>query len=147
VTAHSGDCTIASGPIARYRSAMNNLLGPILVAAGFGLYMLANVWLGQFRRMPYGFIALSTAGALYSVVRAFAVPSTERTVFALVSLALLGGVYWFFFSFSMYAAREDRPRVGDLFPSFELPASDGALYDSASARGRRQLLIFYRGSW
>jgi hypothetical protein len=126
---------------------MDNLLGPILIAAGFGLYMAANVWLGRFPRMPYGFIALATAGAAYSVIRAFVVPSTVTTVTALVSLVLIGGLYWFFFSFSMYAPREDHPRIGDLFPSFRLPASDGSIYDSATSRGTPQLLIFYRGSW
>ena len=51
------------------------------------------------------------------------------------------------FAYSMYAPREDRPRVGDRFPDFRLPSSDGAVFDLAAGRGKRHLLIFYRGSW
>jgi peroxiredoxin len=47
----------------------------------------------------------------------------------------------------MYAGREDRPRVGDRFPEFRLPASDGVVFDLAAEHGKRHLLIFYRGSW
>ena len=47
----------------------------------------------------------------------------------------------------MYAAREDRPRVGERFPDFALPASDGGAFHLAEARGRRLLILFYRGAW
>jgi peroxiredoxin len=50
------------------------------------------------------------------------------------------------FSYSMYGEREDRPRVGDRFPEFNLPASDGSRYAFAAADRKRRLLIFYRGS-
>jgi hypothetical protein len=81
------------------------------------------------------FIALSTMGALVSAALALATPSPSTVAAAVVSAGLLAFLYWFFFSFSMYGAREDRPRVGDLFPTFRLPASDGSLYDSISAAG------------
>ena len=126
---------------------MTVLLGPAVVIAGFAFYMITNVWLGRFRRVPWEFLALSTLGALVSVTLAVRSPSTAGLLAALASAALLAFLFWFFLSFSMYGPREDRPRVGDPFPAFRLPASDGSLYDSASGRGRRQLLIFYRGSW
>ena len=115
--------------------------------SGFGFYMITNVFLGRFRRMPWEFIALSTMGALVSTALALARPSPSTMAAASVSTALLAFLYWFFFSFSMYGPREDRPSVGDLFPTFHLPGSDGSLYDSTSAAGKRRLLIFYRGSW
>ncbi len=126
---------------------MTILLGPAVVISGFAFYMITNVWLGRFRRIPWEFIGLSTLGAVVSVALAFLEPSTSSVLAALVGTALLAFLFWFFFAFSMYAPREDRPRVGDPFPAFRLPASDGSLYDSASARGTRHLLIFYRGSW
>jgi hypothetical protein len=126
---------------------MTILLGPAVVISGFAFYMITNVWLGRFRRMPWEFIGLSTLGAAVSVALAVVAPSTSAVLAALASTALLALLFWFFFSFSMYGTREDRPRVGDPFPAFRLPASDGSLYDSTSARGTRQLLIFYRGSW
>ncbi len=122
------------------------LVGPILVLAGFGLYM-GSTRLGRFRRVPWEFLAVSALGVAISATHAVAVPSASSTAGAIASAVLFAGLLWFFFSFSMYGPREDRPRVGDLFPSFRLPASDGALFDSRSARGKRLLLIFYRGSW
>jgi len=62
-------------------------------------------------------------------------------------LAIVVFSAWFVFSFTMYDRREDRPRVGDHFPDFTLPASDGTTFSLAAARGRRVLLIFYRGAW
>ena len=126
---------------------MSNLIGPIVVLSGFGLYVATNVWLGRFRRLPFEFLAVSAAGAAYAVVHAVTVPSMGATASALVSVALLGGICWMWFSYSMYGEREDRPRVGDVFPEFRLPASDGSLYAFAAADRKRRLLIFYRGSW
>jgi hypothetical protein len=117
------------------------------VITGFALYLTTNVLLGRFRRMPWEFITVSTMGALVSAALAIATPSPSTIGAALVSGGLLAFLYWFFFSFSMYRAREDRPRVGDVFPLFRLPASDGSLYDSVAGAGKRRLLIFYRGSW
>ena len=126
---------------------MIDLLGPSLVLSGFGLYMASNVWLGRFRRRPWGFLAISALGGVLAVARAISMPSSATFVAAVVTVTMLGALYWFFFSFSMYARREDRPRVGETFPSFALPASDGSLYDSSAQRPRRRLYIFYRGSW
>ena len=126
---------------------MSALVGPGLVIAGFAFYMITNVFLGRFRRMPWEFIAVSTSGALVAVAFAIATPSPSTVAAALVSGGLLAFLYWFFLSFSMYGPREDRPRVGEVFPTFRLPASDGSLYDSIAGDGKRRLLIFYRGSW
>ncbi|HKA13928.1 MAG TPA: hypothetical protein VKH41_02835 [Myxococcota bacterium] len=123
------------------------LLGPILVIAGFALYFATTTRLGRFRRVPWEFLAVSALGVAVSVLGVVAAPSTSSAVAALASAALFAGLLWFFFSLSMYGPREDRPRVGDPFPAFRLPSSDGAIYDSMSARGKRLLLIFYRGSW
>jgi hypothetical protein len=126
---------------------MSSLIGPILVLGGFGFYMATNVWLGRFRWMPYEFLAVSATGVAITVAQAVTAPSGAATIAASVATVLFGVLCWFFFSFSMYAAREDRPRVGEPFAEFRLPASDGSLYDSASKHGRRRLCIFYRGSW
>jgi hypothetical protein len=126
---------------------MLTALGPLLVISAFALYMATNVWLGRFRSNPWEFFALALVGAGFSIARAVAVPSTATATVAALSVLGVGALYWFFYAFSMYEAREDRPRVGDTFPAFRLPSSDGEMYDSACARGKPQLLIFYRGSW
>jgi hypothetical protein len=123
------------------------VLGPILVIAGFALYMTTNTQLGRFRRMPWGFLAVTASGVLHSLGYFVTHPALSTGIAAAISLALGGVLGWFFFVFSMYGPREDRPRVGERFPHFVLPASDGGVFDWAAARGRRHLLIFYRGSW
>jgi hypothetical protein len=122
-------------------------IGPLLVAAGFGCYMATNVWLGRFRRMPWEFIALAALGVLHALGLWIVRPGAASAVSALVTFSLFGFLVWFFFRFSMYGAREDRPRVGDRFVEFRLPTSDGGVFDFAAERGKRHLLIFYRGSW
>jgi hypothetical protein len=126
---------------------MGVLIGPVIVLSGFGLYLASNVLLGRFRRLPFAFLAVSLTGAAYAVARALLAPSVAATVSALVSVTLLGGISWMWFYYSMYGKREARPRVGDSFPEFQLPASDDSLYVFAAADRKRRLLIFYRGSW
>ena len=126
---------------------MQALLGPLVVLSGFGLYMASNTLLGRFRRAPGEFLALSAVGVIAALILAAREPGTATTVGAAASVVLFGLLLWFFFGYSMYAAREDRPRVGDPFPQFRLPTSDGAVFDLASERGKRHLLLFYRGSW
>jgi hypothetical protein len=123
------------------------LLGPVLVLSGFGLYMLSNTQLGRFRRIPWEFLAVSALGAVVAVATALREGGPASAVAAVVSSVLFAFLLWFFFVFSMYATREDRPRVGDHFPEFRLPTSDGGVFDLAAERGKWHLFIFYRGSW
>ncbi len=123
------------------------LVGPLLVASGFGLYMGTNTLLGRFRRQPWEFIALSAIGVVVAIAIAIRSGGGANVAAAVVSVALGAALVWFFFFFSMYEPREDRPRVGERFPDFRLPTSEGGVFDFAAARGKRHLLIFYRGSW
>jgi O-antigen/teichoic acid export membrane protein len=123
------------------------LIGPLLVLAGFGLYMATNTRYGRFRRIPWEFLAISALGALVGVAIAFARDGAGSWVAAAVGVIGFAFLVWFFFAFTMYGVREDRPRVGDRFPALRLPTSDGRVFDLAAERGRRHLLVFYRGSW
>ncbi|MGH7803429.1 MAG: hypothetical protein ACREQJ_03720 [Candidatus Binatia bacterium] len=126
---------------------LSDFIGPALVLSGFGFYMLTNVTLGRFRRMPWEFLAVSAMGVLHAIGHAFFTPGTPATISLVVTSALAAFLVWFFFFFSMYEPREDRPRVGDRFPDFKLPTSEGGVMDFAAERGKRHLLIFYRGTW
>jgi hypothetical protein len=126
---------------------MTAVLGPILVLSGFGLYMATNTLLGRFRRVPWEFLAISAAGVVVAAVLAIRNGGGAHVAAAGVSLALFAFLVWFFFGYSMYSGRADRPRAGDRFPDFRLPTSDGGVFDLAEVRGKRHLLIFYRGSW
>lgn len=122
-------------------------LPPLIALGGFGLYFLTTFRLARYRRRPWEFVAVIAAGAalgLYQLVRA---PGTGSAVGAALSLGVLGFACWFLFSFTMYGPREDRPGVGDAFPDFTLPASDGSVFGLAAARGRRLLVLCYRGDW
>jgi hypothetical protein len=123
------------------------ILPPLIVASGFGLYMATNTLLGRFRRVPWEFLAISAFGVALGLVLALRDSTPAHITGAAVGSALFGFLIWFFFRFSMYGAREDLPRVGDRFPEFRLPASDGTTFDFTANRGKRHLLIFYRGSW
>src|SRR5262245_8081995 len=125
---------------------MVTLLGPVLVLAGFGLYLVTTSR-GRFRRVPWEFLAVSGLGFLLSLTRVLAGPTAGTIAAVLASGIGLSFMGWLFFVKSMYGKREDRPRVGDRFPDFRLPSSDGEVYDFALVRGKRHLLIFYRGSW
>ncbi len=128
-------------------NALVTWLAPVLVIAGFGLYLGLNFGLGIFRRVPYEALALAGLGVGLGLWRATRTPGVGTASAALVSVALAGFGLWWVFGYSMYGPREDRPGVGDHFPDFALPDSRGATFELAGARGRPILLLFYRGDW
>jgi hypothetical protein len=126
---------------------MAAVLPPLIAAGSFGLYFLTSLRLARYRRVPWEFLAAIAACAGLGVYLWWRAPGIGTAVGALLSVGILAFACWFLFSFTMYGPREDRPRVGDVFPTFRLPASDGSLYDSIAGNGKPRLLIFYRGSW
>jgi len=123
------------------------VLGPLLAAGGFGLYFLSSFRLARYRRRPWEFVAIVAAGAALGAYRLVAAPGAATAVAAALAVGILAFACWFLFSFSMYGKREDRPRVGERFPDFALPTSDGRVFRLAETRGRRLLLVCYRGIW
>jgi len=120
---------------------------PLIAAGSFGLYFLTSFRLARYRRVPWEFLAAIAACAGLGVYLWWRAPGIGTTVGALLSVGILVFACWFLFSFSMYGPREDRPRVGERFPDFTLPASDGSTFSLAAARGRRLLVLCYRGDW
>jgi len=123
------------------------LLPPVVAAAALGLYFLTTFRLAAWRRVPWEWLAVMVAATSFAVARAVRAPGAPSIVAAAATWAIVVFSAWFLFSFTMYGAREDRPRVGERFPDFTLPGSDGTTFSLAAARGRRVLLIFYRGAW
>ncbi len=123
------------------------VLPPVVAAAAFGLYFLATFRLALYRRVPVEWLAVMAAATAFALGRAIRVPGTGTIVAAALTAGILGFAIWFIFWFTMYGPREDRPRVGERFPDFTLPASDGTTFSLAAARGRRLLVLFYRGAW
>src|SRR5437667_7072303 len=123
------------------------VLGPLVAAAGFGLYFLSSFRFARYRRRPWEFLAIIAGGAALGAYRLAAAPGAPTAVAAVLAIGILAFACWFLFSFSMYGPREERPRVGGRFPDFALPASDGSTFSLAAAHGRRLLVLCYRGDW
>jgi len=128
-------------------SALSLLLAPLLVIAGFGLYLGLNFGLGIFRRIPYEALAIAGLGVALGVWRVTREPGVGAGAAALATVALAAYGLWWVFGYSMFGVREDRPAIGDRFPEFALADSRGATFALGSARGRPILLLFYRGDW
>jgi len=127
---------------------MPAVVPPLVALLGLALYFVPvalerAVW----RRIPWESLAPVALGAAASVGLVVQEPSAARAAGAVVSLALLAFAAWFFFRFSTYGPREDRPRVGERFPDFALADSTGGTFRLADARGRRLLVMLYRGYW
>ena len=120
---------------------------PLVAAAAFGLYFLLTFRLTIYRRVPWDVLGVMVAAAALAVHQLVQAPGTATAIGTALTVGIAGFACWFLFSFTMYAPREDRPRVGERFPDFALPASDGGAFRLAEARGRRLLILFYRGAW
>jgi len=120
---------------------------PVVAAAALGLYLLTTFRLAAYRRVPWEWLAVMLAATSFAVAHAVRAPGAATIVAAATTWAIVVFSAWFLFSFTMYGPREDRPRVGERFPEFTLPTSNGTTFSLAGARGRRLLLIFYRGAW
>jgi hypothetical protein len=109
--------------------------------AGFVAYFVATTQLAVFRRIPWESLAVMALGVALGVAAWWRRPRLATRASALLSSAVLAFALWFFFSFSMLPAREDRPAVGDTFPDFALPTSTGGTFQLAAAPDRRHLIV------
>ena len=126
---------------------MTSLLAVVLALGGIAGYFVAATRFALWQRVPWAFMAVTVSGALLGAMAFASFPGVVRGVAALVCAATLAFSLWFFLGYSQFGPREERPRVGDPFPDFALPDSTGALYRLSDRRGRRILILFYRGDW
>ncbi|MBM4247024.1 MAG: redoxin domain-containing protein [Deltaproteobacteria bacterium] len=123
------------------------ILAPLLAVGGAAAYMLLALKLGLYWRVPWPFLTVIAAGAGLGVVALVRRPGVGSGISAVLSGGVLVLALWWLFSFSMFGPREDRPRVGDVFPDFALPSAGGGTFALAERSGRRHLLMLYRGDW
>ena len=126
---------------------MTSLVAVVLALGGIAAYFVAATRFALWQRVPWAFMAVTAAGALLGAKAFVSSPCVATGVGALVGVATLAFSLWLFLSYSQFGPREERPRVGDPFPDFALPDSTGALYRLSDRRGRRILILFYRGDW
>lgn len=126
---------------------MRVVLAPLLAIGGAAAYMLLTLNLGLYWRVPWPFLAVIAAGAGLGIATLVRRPALGSGVAAMLSVGVLALSLWWVFSYSMFAPREDRPRVGDVFPDFALPSAKGGTFALAERGGRRHLVMLYRGDW
>lgn len=122
-------------------------LAPLIAIGGAAVYMLLTLKFGLYWRVPWPFLLVIAAGAALGVTTLVRRPGIASGLSALLSVGMLGLACWWLFSFSMFAPREERPRVGDVFPDFALPTAGGETFALSARDGRRHLLMLYRGDW
>jgi hypothetical protein len=123
------------------------VLPPLLAAAGLVGHFVLTTRFAVYRRRPWEAVVVSACGVTLGLYRLWIAPGVATAVSAALAAGLCGFTYWFLFSYSMYGPREERPRAGDRFPDFALPASAGAPFGLEQARGRPLLVLCYRGAW
>lgn len=126
---------------------MMTFAGPLLAIAGFVAYFAVALRFRVYRRIPWLFLGVTAAGAAIGLLEAVRRPGAGTAIAALVAIAVLAFASWYLFSYSMFARREDRPRVGDEFPDFTLPSSSGEPFRLRETRGQARVIILYRGDW
>src|SRR2546422_1822631 len=81
---------------------MAAVLPPLIAAGGFGLYFLTSFRLARYRRVPWEFLAVVTAGAALGVYRLLAAPGGRPAVGAWVALRVLALPCLVLFSFPLF---------------------------------------------
>ena len=125
---------------------MKIVLPPLISILGFALYMLVTVQFAIYRRLPFEYLGLSAVGAGLGILWAYRQPALGSVLSALIATGILGFSSYYYFSLSMFPAREVSPRVGDAFPDFTLATSSGEPFHLGSAKARH-LIVLYRGDW
>jgi hypothetical protein len=126
---------------------MLSVLGLLLAVGGLAAYFGVVERFPFWRRVPWEFVTLSGLGTIFVIVAFARAPGLGTGLAAALGVGVLGFSLWYLFVYSMFGSREERPRVGDPFPDFALPDSTGATFRLSDERGRRVLLLFYRGDW
>lgn len=103
------------------------------------LYWVPFVNAGRFVGIQ---IVAAMIGAALAVIEMQPLPTFYALMPGLAGVLVY--VYWY-----SYLDRDDNPRlnVGQPLPAFHVEDGDGTQVDTASWLGRKNLLIFFRGSW
>ena len=123
------------------------VLPPLVAGAALAAYFLGTFRLARYRRAPWEFLAVMMVATGVAAYEALRTPDAGTAVGAALTAGIFVFSCWFLFSFTMYGAREDRPRVRERFPDFTLPTSEGSDFSLAAAHGRKLLVVCYRGGW
>jgi peroxiredoxin len=118
-----------------------------LTLGGFGAYLLLTLEAALWWQWPWPFVGVSALGVVWALDSARRRRDVGTAVVAVASAAVFASGAWWLAVGSALPAREDRPAVGETFPAFRLPTSEGARYQFRAPRPGATLLLFYRGGW
>ena len=153
--AHTSEDNTKTG-IAPRRSNHFVWLGPLVAFVGVISYFLIFARFPSLRDFPWVNLPIVVAGLLMSVVglrRAFDVTRKMRAklfggIGFLLSLflALLFGAYIFYISYQL-PETGGVVQVSQAAPDFVLPDQDEQTVQLSDCRGKKVVLVFYRGHW
>jgi hypothetical protein len=103
---------------------------------------------GIYRRIPYELFTLVGAAALLGLFAALDRPGPVTVGLFGIELVALALLTWYMGIGARFPRGEVAVKVGDRFPRFRLPDSEGGEFDSSSLAGTSTALyLFYRGDW
>jgi len=126
---------------------MLSLASLLLLAASLVISWL-TLKAGVYRRIPYEHYILLSGSIGVGIYAWRQDPSwvTGGPIFIVVLVA--GFLVWYVHWGSVFPRSELRIRVGDRFPDFSLPDSDGKTITADDLGGKQSALyLFYRGDW
>jgi hypothetical protein len=126
---------------------MTDLIAFLILAGSITTYVV-TLRAGIYRRIPfehYALMGVASCLALYGVITSLSWTSIAVFSLAFSSLVLLA---WYVHFGAILPRSQIRLELGQRFPSFTLPASDGEIFESEAMRGKQSALyLFYRGHW
>jgi hypothetical protein len=103
---------------------------------------------GTYRRIPFELFAFVGASVLVGFLAAIERPGVLTAGLFVAELLGLVLLVWYVAVGARFPRGEVSVKVGDPFPQFRLPDSEGREFDSSSLAGKSTALyLFYRGDW
>jgi hypothetical protein len=119
----------------------------LLLASGLFVFFW-TVRRGVYRRYPYELFVLAGASALVGLFAALESPGPVSVALAAVEGIALALLVAYVVKGARFSRGDVAVKVGDRFPAFRLPDSEGGAFESASMVGKSAALyLFYRGDW
>ncbi len=130
------------------RNVIPRPLRPLaLTGLAVGGYIAASPARRSYRTDPPEVWAVSGIAALLGLRGAARTRGVARLASFVGAAAAPGFAYWYLHHYSSFDRSNDNLTVGEPFPSFELPTSTGGTVSLDDLRGRRVVVLTYRGGW
>lgn len=127
---------------------VRRLVRPVaLTGAAIGGYILSSPLRRTYRTDPPEVWAAAGLAAASGLWASRTRSGLDRLTTVVGAAAAPGFAYWYLHRYSRFDRPVDRLQVGEPFPDFTLSTSDGGTVSLDDVRGRRVVLLTYRGGW